>query len=84
MREYNQLLTPFSLMRHFAAQLMKHCREGQSEGIAQGMRGAGCSDRFFRMAERLIGTALIPQDPAQRSVASRAGVEAVTRTQMLS
>ena len=37
--------------------------------------GAGRGDRFFRMAESLIGIAPIPEDDPQEGVASRAGVE---------
>jgi hypothetical protein len=36
-REGESRLGPFAAERHLAAQLMKHCREGESEGIAQGM-----------------------------------------------
>jgi hypothetical protein len=37
---------------------------------------AGCGDRFFRMAQRLVGMALIPKDDAQRNVARHAPVDA--------
>src|ERR1700741_2902567 len=52
---------------------------GKGPGFAQGMRrGAGRGDRFFLMAESLIGKALIPEDEAQQRVVSQAGVVAVT------
>ena len=40
--------------------------------------GAGRGDRFFRMAECLVGEALIPEDERQEGVATHAGVEAIT------
>ena len=39
--------------------------------------GAGCGDRFLRVAQRLVGKASQPKDKAQESVALHAGVEAI-------
>ena len=42
--------------------------------------GTGRSDRLFRMAERVVGEALSPEDEAQQSVATRPGVGGIKRS----
>ena len=62
-REGENRLRPFETERRLAPQLMERRRPVEGESLAKGSGGdPSLGDRFFRVAEGLIGKALLPED----------------------